>query len=635
MSVQAGIWNFDGRPVNHDILDRLSHTAAEYGPDGETRYVNGAIGMLYRPFQTTRESRLEQQPYFSANGVLLTWDGRLDNRDDLVTQFHSELGADRTDAAIVAAGFQRWGTNCFEKFVGEWAVTVWDSRNRELLLARDYIGVRHLFYYQKGTRFVWSNHLASLALIGDTFTICDEYVAGYFGYYPDAHLTPYCEVHSVLPGAFVRVREGGATVRRYWTFNPQPKLRFKSDGEYEEQYRFLFRQAVRRRLRTDSPVLAELSGGLDSSSIVCMADDVLSKREAEAPRLDTISYYDSNEPREDDFFHLSKVEERRGRVGIHADLAGCGNSLSFEYTSFAPTPGFNLRAEITAAFSEMMKQRAHRVTLSGTGGDEFNGQPLNIRIIMAELLIDLRLVELSGQLTTWSLLSGRPWMQLLIGSLIQLLPDSLRARLTEQGRIDHWVERQFARKHRLAARQVEAVKGLWPCRPSVRDSVQTILTLGRELTYETPSLMERRFPFLDQTLVKFMTTIPLDQLVRPGQRRSLMRRALSEFIPPEILVRKTKAAARRCYPLTLERHWSVVEELFSAPLTSRLGYVHADRVLHALRHLRDGHVTFYFGRLLSALSLELWLRDAHARGIISISPSVFPRVRREMVESGA
>jgi len=143
---------------------------------------------------------------------------------------------------------------------------------------------------------------------------------------PDAHLTPYLEIREVPPGQFVRVRDGSAVIDRFWRFSPTSRIRYKTDAEYEEHFRHVFRQSVQRRLRSDSPVLAELSGGLDSSSIVCMADDILAKEGAETSRLDTLSYYDKTEPSGDDWTYFQKVEAKRGRAGIHIDGSGLGTS---------------------------------------------------------------------------------------------------------------------------------------------------------------------------------------------------------------------------------------------------------------------------------------------------------------------
>src|SRR5207253_1160265 len=109
-----------------------------------------------------------------------------------------------------------------------------------------------------------------------------------------------------------------------------------------------------------------------------------------------------------------------------------------------------------------------------------------------------------------------------------------------------------------------------------------LVTLTRVITHSQPTIMERRYPYLDRNLVEFLTSIPLDQLLRPGQRRFLMRRALAGLLPTEILARKTKAGAGRCYVLTLEKHWDRIEEAYRSPLSSHFGYINADRTRQAL-----------------------------------------------------
>src|SRR5260370_22902338 len=242
MSVQAGVWNYDGKPVDRDFSDKIRRELAECGPDGETTFFDDSGGTLYRSFHTTPESRLERQPHVSDSGKVFTWDGRLDNRDELIPQLHSNLTADHTDLALVEAAFECWGTNSFAMLIGDWALAIWDPRDKELILARDYAGIRHLFYYPKSKSVICCSHLESIALCGDQFTLCDEYFAGYLALWPEAHLTPYREIHSVPPGKFGSVRNETVSIHSYWTFNPQLKTRHKSDAEYEEHFRYLFRQ---------------------------------------------------------------------------------------------------------------------------------------------------------------------------------------------------------------------------------------------------------------------------------------------------------------------------------------------------------------------------------------------------------
>jgi asparagine synthase (glutamine-hydrolysing) len=245
MSIQAGIWNKDGQRVESMALTRMCQSIVEFGPDGEETYLEGPLGMLYRPFRTTSESRLERQPLVFGRNQIITWDGRLDNRDDLIAQLEPKPSTKCSDVAIVAALFERWGTESFRKLVGDWALSVWDTREQQLILARDYMGIRNLFYYAAPNQILWCNHLAPLALCGEQFTVSEEYVAGYLAFYPDAGLTPYEGICAVPPGKYVRLRGGGVSIHSYWSFDPRFKLRYKTNAEYEDHFRYVFRQAVR------------------------------------------------------------------------------------------------------------------------------------------------------------------------------------------------------------------------------------------------------------------------------------------------------------------------------------------------------------------------------------------------------
>jgi asparagine synthase (glutamine-hydrolysing) len=627
MSVQAGILSFDGEPIARDSLTRIGGSLAEYGPDGETTYCDGPLGLLYRPFHTTEESTMERQPHASTGGNIVSFDGRLDNREELMLQLSGALTGDKTDVGIVATAFDRWGTDCFARLVGDWAISVWNHRHRELVLARDYMGIRHLFYHLSPDRVTWCSHLAPLALCRKNLTLCDRYIAGYLAFDPEAHLTPYQEISAVPPGQFVRIQRAKLTIHRFWFYNTKRPLRYRTDAEYEEHYRYLFCQSVRRRLRTRSAILADLSGGFDSTSIVCMADQILKKEGAETRRVDTFSFYDPAEPDEDDLRHLTKVENHRGRAGFRVNLKGCGDSLLFGDAPFAASPNFAGRAEIKVAVSQILQEHKYRVVLSGRGGDEFNGQALNPRVQMADLLLHLRFVELAKQLTAWSLLiRKRPWIQLLFQTLLQLAPTRIHARLSQQGKIDPWISPAFAKQHGMSALQMGSTTGVSSVLPSVRDAVHTIVTLSRQTSSLEPSVIENRYPYLDQQLVEFLTTIPLDQLLRPGQRRSLMRRSLAELLPSDVLARKTKSQVSRCFAVTLEKHWKEVEHLLDRPVSSGCGYFLTAPLRDALVAVKNGQTSPYLLRLLRAITLEIWLRSAEAHGVIGVHHSSAERV---------
>ena len=608
--------NRDGRPATLESVYEFAGDSQADQYDGESSYVNGPVAMVYRPFHTTIESCNECQPHVSTSGTVITWDGRLDNRDELILELSRLLKEDHTDVAIVSAAFDYWGMNCFIRLLGDWSAVIYDKPTNTIVLARDFLGIRQLFYHITSRRLEWSSRLDLLALAHTPLTICDEWIAGYLAFHPDADITPYNEIKSVPPGKLVVLQHGRIKIETYWEFRSGHHTIYKHDAQYEEHYRHLFRQAVRRRLRSQSSILAHLSGGFDSSAIVCMADEIARESGVERPRVDTFSYFDTNEPEEDDLTYLAKVEARRGRRGLRIDLKGCGDSLTFAYDTFVPVPGFMQRAEISAGSSVLDLEERYRVVLSGTGGDEMNGQSLDPRIQMADMLCRFQFLRLFKNLTAWSLLiRKRPWIQLLFQTIVQLLPVSCRALLTQRGRVNPWISAQFARQQKISLRQLEALEMRGFPRPSARDAMQTLATLARRMTYVVPSKMEYRYPYLDRDLVEFLTSIPLDQLLRPGQRRSLMRRALAKILPEDLLARETKAFAIRCYTVSLAKHWDQVLDVVNPSIGSKLGYLDQDGFRDALGAVRTGQAPLYLVRLLKALSLELWLRDVDTRKI--------------------
>src|SRR4051794_33688987 len=146
MSAQAGIWNRDSSPISRDSLSGLRQALERYGPDGESIVSKGSVAVLHRAFQTTQDSQDEQQPYWSQKGALVTWNGRLDNRDQLILELGT-LCDGNTDVEVIAEAFDRWGEDCFRRLVGDWAISIWNPQANELLLARDYIGVKQMFYF--------------------------------------------------------------------------------------------------------------------------------------------------------------------------------------------------------------------------------------------------------------------------------------------------------------------------------------------------------------------------------------------------------------------------------------------------------------------------------------------------------
>lgn len=617
MAVQMGMWNFE-KPISPAIVGRLSESTAEYGLQEQRIDVHMSLCIAFRPFPTTAEEDGAIQPLlFDNKRNAITWDGRIDNRQELIVALDESLLANAPDASIVAAAYQRWGSRCFCKIKGDWATVIWDSKQRSIFLARDYAGVRPLFYYHTSEGVRWCSHLEALASSCGPFTVCEEYLAGYILLWPEAHLTPYSEIRAVPPGHFIQVSPSKIYSHAYWHFKPEVKTRLSTDTEYEERFWQLFRESVRRRLRANSPVLADLSGGLDSSSIVCMADDLIASGAVLNTVVDTFSALIHDEPGEKDSPYISAVEVQRGRAGHHIELVNGKDAFSTEYKKFVARPGF-VRDDFVSAKQELIHRHGYRVLLTGTGGDELLGQALDPRIQIADCLHDFHLKGAADQIGAWSLLLRRPRFHLLVDAALLQLPGSIRASLLLGKRPESWLNPRFAYRHRLAIRQLPAVEGSWAWAPSLRDWFQTYRNLTRQISASRGLREETRYPYLDQDLVEFLVSIPTKQLLRPGDRRSLMRRALARILPATISARRTKSTGGRSIAVTLQRHWPSLQNILNSSLICQLGYVHAKELHTSLLNIKNGNLGPTFLRTMRALSLELWLRAMIERGTIKV-----------------
>lgn len=632
MSAQAGIWNFSGEPINEKLMTDFCESLKQLGPDGESRYVKGAVAMLYRPFHTTADSRREQQPYISPSGSVVTLDGRIDNRQDLAMELRNRLDVDPTDVEIVAAAFDLWDTDCFHRIRGDWAVSIWKPEQRELFLAVDYMSIRHIFYYLRTSQIWWATDPAPLVLLsGDKFHVDDGYMAGYFTYDPDAHLTPYREIREVPAGHFVKIRGSRDIATRYWQPSAEHRIRYKTDADYEEHFRHIFRESVRCRLRSDSPILAELSGGLDSSSIVCIADDILSKGGVRTTPLDTLSNYDTTEPAGEDWTYFTALEKRRGRVGSHIDTSKLGTSPApFECSDFAPFPGLiGTGRALEVERGNVVRHGGYRVVLSGIGGDEFMGGIPDPNAQLGDLILNLRVVRLARELVAWSLIKRKPCIQLLWEATLDLLPPSVGQYLSEEATVEPWLNKKFAKRTGLARRLLGPSENLGFFLPTRRSYAQAALLIANKMgkrLCRRPVLEEGRYPYLDQNLIEFVLAIPASQLLRPGERRSLQRRALAGIVPREILERRTKQLSARTPILAVGKSLNQLRTAFHSPLSSGLGYVDRDAFLTAVNGALDGR-SIHIIHLMRTISFEFWLRDINSRGLLAVPDMSVPRIK--------
>jgi asparagine synthase (glutamine-hydrolysing) len=643
MSAIGGVHNFEGAPVDEGLLLNLGNRLDVRGPDGGREILFNSVGMAYRAFHTNSESRMEAQPLVSPDGHLLAWDGRLDNREELISMLRHDLRGKHTDVAIVMTAYLKWGLDFLARVIGDFALSLWDPYTRMLLLARDPVGTRNLYYHANDVRIIWSSELSSLLDLTEIkLEINEEYIAEFLTRLPEPSQTPYKNIHAVPPAKAVIEQNGQLKVQRFWALNPNYEIRYKTDDDYEEHFRQVFREAVRRRLRVDGPVWAELSGGLDSSSIVCMADQINKIEGAPACKLETVSLVYDEASKSDERKYIQEIEKSIGRPGLHLredDYRILAPSINDREIIPNPT---NIFSEYYRGLSNAMRDKGARVLLSGKGGDEILSSAPNPTPELTDLLIQWRLWLFLRRVGEWGRALNKSYSWLLWHkAAIPILPRTLQhVFLSRKSRKSFELYNdEFVKRFALKARKRTPPQAFGFRYPSARDQYRSFLSIVRELSagYWAGWGIEISYPLVDRTLVEFMQAIPHEQRVRPGETRSLLRRALRSVVPTAVLSRRGKTLNTQASFLAVARESSRLSELLSDALVCKYGYINPEPLLMALERASSGSD-------LSSLSitfiicLEIWLRGLeqtlYRKEAAAISPRSILNTRNLGTENG-
>src|SRR5215213_692969 len=634
MSALAGILNFGSgvAPVNEDDLARLGAALDARGPDGGFDVVSGNLGMSYRAFHTNRESRLEAQPLVSREGHLLTWNGRLDNRDDLIRQLRSSLLHTNTitDLAIVMAAYLKWEKDCFSRLVGDFCLALWDQRRRVLYLVRDVAGTRALRYHVDNDRIIWSTETAALLALQHR-EIDEEYIAGAMSRGPNSELTPYKNILNVKPAHVVTVKAtGDIRSERYWRLDPSKVIKYSTDEQYQEHALEQLSEAIRCRLRSDRLVFAELSGGLDSSAIVCVADQLIKKREVQTPGLETVSHVFDECPTSDERRYIRLVESQRQIPGHHIEdedfrlLAPLPNDLAI----VTPNPvvlSFGFHSGIRKA----MERAGSRVLLSGLGGDQMFGGVYGAYPEVADLFASGRFLTLHQRLRAWSTAMKKSYASLLWkDAVVRQFPQRLQAITAGRAaQLPPWYNPGFARRMKLQERLLARERLRSFPTHSSRDQARGFLSAVKSISscWRAEQFgIEVTYPFAHRPLVEFLQAIPLAQLMQPGENRVVMRRMLAGILPEEIAARRTKGNPREAIFRAIARESMRLRSVFENSRLCARGYIDKEPLFAALDRARHGYET-HSAFLVQTISLEFWLRDLETRDSLTRSPAVVPR----------
>jgi len=613
MSILFGIRH----PGDQEALERelkiLAGPTARDVLEGPTVCARPGIGMGYQPLSTHPRSKLDSQPVSDVRNHLLTFDGRLDNHRELCASLEIQ-DRETPDSIIVLVAFERWGEECFGRFVGDWAIALWSARNQALYLARDHAGTRTLYYRGNDERMTWSNRIDTI-ISGDwknNADIDNVFAAAYLLGQPARGHTPYEGILTVPAGCYMVFRNDRVLCQSHWRWMDKGEISYRTESEYVDHFLALFRSAIERRTQPGFPILAELSGGMDSSSIVCMSDHMrLQSGSGPDGLIDTISYLDDSEPEWNERPYVAAVEAQRRRTGIHV-------TRTFSEYLFSPISagGDGLYPGADRAFrereqflEEILGARGYHIVLSGIGGDEVLGGVPMPTPELADYLVQGKFHSLMKQMIAWSLSSQTPALSLLTQTFRHALHAYVQPEIGFP--VPPWVRRHAVDTYKSCNFKFNQHRCKVGIRPSRYHAALAWVSVTETLERRHPLLSahrEYRYPYLDKDLVEFLLRVPRSRLVRPGRRRALMRNALKGIVPEEVLERKQKGVVVRTPLIALEQRRRSLSTLFSQSLLGEMQYIDSKRFLEIVDSALVGDELAWLSNIARTIYLELWLQ---------------------------
>ncbi|WP_033919725.1 asparagine synthetase B family protein [Sphingomonas sp. 37zxx] len=551
MSAICGIVRFDSALVDPAALHRMTASMENRGPDGSDTLALDSIGFGHCLMHVNVEDRFEAQPLHDrASGVVLVADIRLDNREALAATLGLTLSS-LPDSAILLAAYRHWGEDCVDHLIGDYAFVLWDQRRRALLMVRDPMGQRGLFFHLADDCIVFASEVKALWCVDGVPRHLDEVAVGrglLFPVDPAPWRTLFAGIEAIPGGTSMTIAaDGTRTARTYWRPHADPQHLGRDDGYYLATYRAVVEEAIACRVRrlVDPPGLL-FSGGFDSGTIAAVAGPIAAARGQRVVAVTALASEGTG----------AHVRDARLAVEAFADRADLeilpyrrGDDSVFDSleTRFAATHG-PAGADVRHRLFALVATRGVRLVMDGHGGDYtvnsrapwMLGRFLrrgDVRRFVREWRARRRATGRSvAQTLWWDVLPALAPLRLI--ALQQTWRRRRRSVFDDRAVAPAFAQALFARgaidparlrrpipvDNRWRARARHLLCGVIesPPMPAVQAAA-----LGLDLTR----------PFHDRRVVEFALAIPEHLDFRDGLERPLARAAFADRLPARLLAR--------------------------------------------------------------------------------------------------
>ncbi|HEX8814392.1 MAG TPA: asparagine synthase (glutamine-hydrolyzing) [Terriglobales bacterium] len=556
----AGMLRFDGGQPDAHRLEKMIATLHHRGPDAHGIHISGIAGLAHARLSII-DLNTGQQPMSTEDARLwITFNGEIFNyielREELIAKGHRFLT--RSDTEVILHAYREYGEDCVKHFNGQWAFAIWDSAEQKLFLSRDRAGVRPLFYTQSQNAFLFASEIKALMASADVSREFDpQGMDQVFTFWsPIPPRTAFKNIFQIPPAHSLTVKGRDLRLKEYWSpsYLHNGDLRHRNEHEAAEELLALLQDATRIRLRSDVPVGAYLSGGLDSTLTTALVRKVAGDR----LRSFSIAFDDT------EFDESPYQQEASSYIGTenshvscsHADIARVLPQV-IQHTELpilrtAPVPMFLL--------SKLVNRSGFKVVLTGEGADEALGG--------YDIFKEAKIRRF------WANHPDSKWRPLLLKRLYPYLSDfqrqsaaSLKLFFKTTGddlasplfsHLPRWeltsrLKLLFSSDFRAQIGGFNALGELETSLPSEFHSWPHF-SQGEHLEarYFLPGYLlssqgdrmamahsvEGRYPFLDYRVVEFAAKLPVNLKMKVLNEKYLLKRASKNLVPPSILSRR-------------------------------------------------------------------------------------------------
>ena len=562
MSAITGIFYRNGRSVDPELIRKMNNKLSHRGPDGSSTWCEGSVAFGHQMLFTTAESLHEKLPFEDEeSGLVITADARIDNRKELSELLELEDTEEVSDSLFIIKAYEKWGENCPDKLLGDFAFAIWDKNNEKLFCARDHMGVKPFYYYLSDDAFFFATEMKALFTIKEVpYKLNEMGLAFYLMMIEDDKSTFYEDIFSFAPAHFLTIDHTGHELKKYWEIDAESEIILNSEKEYITAFREIFFEAVKCRLRSVFPIGFELSGGLDSSSIVSVAKKILSKDKKSNLNIKTFSIVYDDFPQSDERYYINSIINTGGieSILIFGDLISPLEQIE-TILWYQEQPFFTPFISTKWNVYKKMRENDVRINLGGTGGDNVISYGTNY---LQELAITFKWKKLVKELKGYANRANINFINLFFSKVFfPLIPDCikyLKPFYNNRKPNISVLNKDFANK-------VKAKKYLndiyWKPRKGVHtakklhyillNSFTDLHVIEIENKSSSAFSIESRFPFLDKRLIEFCYAIPTEMKFKFGWSRYILRVSMERILPQKNQWRPYKAGVDPVYDKNL------------------------------------------------------------------------------------